>query len=104
MLSQKHAKKALDVSMPVWSTLLTRHSPSRPACTYASQINSADALSSKPLHDVYAHGAFGGCSGGGGCEDCCYSWFCSCCTQAQIMRHVGMKADNYNLCAPGGMV
>ena len=44
-----------------------------------------------------------GC-GGGGCEDCCYSWFCSCCTQAQIMRHVGMKADNYNLCAPGGMV
>ena len=46
----------------------------------------------------------GSCCGGGGCEDCCYSWFCSCCTQAQIMRHVGMKADNYNLCAPGGMV
>ena len=46
----------------------------------------------------------GSCCGGGSCEDCCYSWFCSCCTQAQIMRHVGMKADNYNLCAPGGMV
>ena len=46
----------------------------------------------------------GSCCGGGGCEDCCFSWFCSCCTQAQIMRHVGMKGDNYNLCAPGGMV
>ena len=66
LLSQKHAKKALLVSCPVWSTSLTRHSPSRPACSYASQMNCADALSSKPLHDVYAQGASGGCSGGGG--------------------------------------
>ena len=66
LLSQKHAKKALVVSCPVWSTSLTRHSPSRPACSYASQMNCADALLSKPLHDVYAHGASGGCSGGGG--------------------------------------
>ena len=66
LLSQKHAKKALVVSCPVWSTSLTRHSPSRPACSYASQMNCADSLSAKPLHDVYAHGASGGCSGGGG--------------------------------------
>ena len=66
LLSQKHAKKALVVSTPVWSTSLTRHWPSSPACSYASQMNCADALLSKPLHDVYAHGARGGCSGGGG--------------------------------------
>ena len=66
LLSQKHAKKALAASCPVWSTSLTRQSPSRPASSYASQMNCADALLSKPLHDVYAHGASGGCSGGGG--------------------------------------
>ena len=46
----------------------------------------------------------GACCGGGCCEDCLCSWFCACCTQSQLMRHVGMKGDRYNVCAPGGIV
>ena len=39
-----------------------------------------------------------------GCEDCCCSWWCSCCTVAQMARHTGdYKAYPAACCSETGM-
>ena len=40
----------------------------------------------------------------GDAEDCCCSFWCSCCTTIQIFAHLDMRCDNgYELCSPEGV-
>lgn len=38
----------------------------------------------------------------GDAEDCCTSFWCSCCTLCQLFRHEQVGGKNYQLCSPTG--
>jgi|EP00966_Prymnesium_polylepis_P152649 Cys-rich protein (TIGR01571 family) len=37
-----------------------------------------------------------------GCEDCCCALWCNACVTCQMLRHDGLRGDNYALCSPTG--
>ena len=40
---------------------------------------------------------------GGSCEDCMYSWCCTCCTSIQLARYLGFEEKPYSVCSPMGI-
>lgn len=40
---------------------------------------------------------------GGGCEDCCVSYWCGCCSLVQMLRQEGITGGTYRACTPTGV-
>ena len=50
-----------------------------------------------------SHRSGGARLSGGDCEDCLYSWYCTCCTSIQLARYLGWEDKPYNVCSPTGI-